>query len=83
MPMFFQLTRARSASYCDWSVVCHLSVCPSVRSLLQKKPSSLKLTIGFQSNFTEMILRSGSFKILQRIEFREELLLPWQLSEKP
>ena len=29
-----------------------------------------------------MILRSCFFKILQRIEFREELWLPWQQSEK-
>ena len=29
-----------------------------------------------------MILRSCSFKKLQRIEFHEELWLPWQQSEK-
>ena len=69
-------------SYCDWSVVrpsvCP-SVCPSVRLSVHnyKKSSSPKLTIRFQSNFTEMILRSCSFKILQRIEFHEELWLPW------
>ena len=48
----------------------------------KKKKSSPKLTIRFKSNFTEMILRSCSFKILQRIEFREELWLPWEQSEK-
>ena len=65
-------------SYCDWSVIRR----PSVRSQLQKKSSSPKLTNRFQLNFTEMILRSCSFKKLQRIEFREELWLPWQQSEK-
>ena len=62
--------------YCDWSVV-HLSV-----RNYKKKISAPKLTIRFELNFTEMILRSCSFKILQRIEFHEELWLPWQQSEK-
>ena len=35
-----------------------------------------------KSDFTEMILKSCSFKIFQRIEFREELWLLWQHSEK-
>ena len=62
---------------------CNLSVVRlSVRPFTITKQSSPKLTIRFQSNFTEMILRSCSFKILHRIEFREELWLPWQQSEK-
>ena len=68
-------------SYCDWYVV-RLSIRPSVHNYKKKKSSSSKLTIGFQSNFTEMILRPCYFKILQRIEFHEELWLPWQQSEK-
>ena len=75
-------------SYCDSSVV-RLSGWPSVHpsvhlfTITKKKIfSSPKPTIRFQSNFTEMILRSCSFKILQRIEFREELWLPWEQSEK-
>ena len=60
-------------SYFDWSVV---------RQLQLRKKSSPKLQIRFQSNFTEMIHRSCSFKILQRIEFSEELWLSWQQSEK-
>ena len=66
-------------SYCDWSVVRRPSVRPFT---ITKKSSSPKLTIRFQSNFTEIILTSCSFKRLQRIEFREELWLPWQQSEK-
>ena len=46
--------------YCDRSVVGP-SVCLST---IIKKNSSPKLTIRFQSKFTEMILRSCSFKIL-------------------
>ena len=66
-------------SYCDQSVIHP----PSVRLFtITKKSSSPKLTIRFQSNFTEMIPRSCSFKIRQRIEFREEIWLPWQQSEK-
>ena len=69
--------------YCDRSVVRRLSVRPSVCLQLQKKKSSSpKLTIRFQPNVIEMILRSCFFIILQRIEFREELWLPWQQSEK-
>ena len=60
-------------SYCDRSVVSLFTI---------TKKSCTKLTIIFQSNFTEIILRSCSFKILQRIEFPEELQLPWQRSEK-
>ena len=62
-------------SYCD------LSVRPFTITK-KKKSSSPKLTIRFQQNFTKMILRSCSFKILQRFEFLEELWLPWQQSEK-
>ena len=76
-------------SYCDRSVVRHPSLCPSVRLSLRpsvhnykKKNFSPKLTIRFQANFTEMILRLCSLKILQRIEFLEELWLLWQQSEK-
>ena len=67
-------------SYFDWSIV-RLSIRLSVCSQLQKK-SSPKLTIRFQSDFTEIILRSCSFKRLQRIEFSKELWLPWQQSER-
>ena len=42
----------------------------------KKKKSSPKLTIRLQSNFTEMILWLCSFKILKRIEIREETWLP-------
>ena len=62
-------------SYFDQSVV-HLSIHN------YKKKSSPKLTIRFQSNFTEMIFMSCSFKTLQKIEFCEELWLPWQQGEK-
>ena len=68
--------------YCDRSVV-RPSVRLSVRPFtITKKKSSPKLKIKFQSNFTGMILRSCSFKRLQRIEFPEEQWLPWQQSEK-
>ena len=68
--------------YCDQSVVrlsIRACVHPSIHNY--KKKYSLKLRIRFQSYFTEMIRRSCSFKIRQRIEFREELWLPWQQSE--
>ena len=61
------------------SPVC-LSIC--LFTITKKKKSSPKLTIRFQSNFTEMILRSCSFKILQRIELCKEQWLPWQQSKK-
>ena len=41
-------------STCDWSVVRRPSVRPFT---ITKKSSSPKLTIRFQSHFTEMILR--------------------------
>ena len=64
-----------------WSIVIGLIRRLSVRPFTITKKSP-KLMIRIQSNFTKMILRSCSFKILQRIEFNEELWLPWQQSEK-
>ena len=60
LPFFFSSAEHKvlRMSYCDLSVVRH----PSVQ-ITKKKKSSPKLTIRFQSNFTEMILRSCSFKI--------------------
>ena len=56
-----------------WGIVIGLSsVCLSICTFtITKKSSFPKLTIRFQSYYTEMILRSCSFKILQRIEFYE------------
>ena len=56
-------------SYCDWSLSV---VCLSVRKQLLKN----LLLWNRQWNFTEMILRWCTFKILQRFQFHEELWLP-------
>ena len=66
-------------SYCDRSLS---GVRPSVREQLLKNSSPLKPPNRFQWNFTEMILRWCTFKILQRFEFHGELWLPWQPREK-
>ena len=53
-----------------------------VSEQLLKNSSPLKPPNRFQWNFTEMILRWCTFKILQKFEFHGELWLPWQPREK-
>ena len=53
--------RVFRVSYCDRSVVCPFTI------KKKKKSSSPKLTVRFQLNFTEMILRSWSFKYFKEL----------------
>ena len=83
LPLLSKFDLYKIFSLPELIVIGPSSVSPSIRSQLQKKKSSSpKVTHRFQLNFTEMILRSRSLKILQRIEFRKELWLPWQQIEK-
>ena len=56
-PAFVSVCLSLSTKYWQFFVIGLSSVCSSVHSY-KKKSSSPKLTIRFQSNFTEMILRS-------------------------
>ena len=63
------------------------SRCPSVRLsvhpfTISKKSSSTKLPIRFQSNFTEMIFRSCSFKILQKLNSVKNSRSHWNRVKK-
>jgi hypothetical protein len=57
-------------------------LCPSDRKLLLETTYPHKMLSQFHPNFTGMFLCKSTFKIVQRIEFHEELWLPWQPKEK-
>ena len=73
--LLVHLSTKCKVSFCDHPAsVIVVVVCPSVNNFLQMT-SPTKPMDRFQNNFTGMVLRWSSFKVVQRIKFQVELWL--------